>query len=360
MKKRVRIKDIAEKAGVSTGTVDRVIHQRGNVSKEAEERVRRVMEELDYQPNLIASTLAYNRTYRIATLLPDYRADPYWEQPRLGIERAFESVQHYNMLWEPHYFHLDETGHFIEQARRILRQPPDGLLFAPVFLQEALWLVEECRAAGITTVKINTDIEEDHSLCYVGQDSYQSGVLAGKLLNFFLTASEEVLLLNLDQRSTIAQHLIDKEQGLRDYFAGLPGAAPRVVKWEFAEFDQPSRLRRFLLDIFEDHPRLKGIFVTNSRAYKILDCLGADWHADLRVVGFDLLPPNLRYLEENRIAFLINQNPVQQGYRGIINLYTHLLRKGEVPSVQYLPLDIVVTENVQYYLQRQEELEIVV
>jgi len=360
MKRRIRIKDIAEKAGVSTGTVDRVIHRRGNVSKKVEERVRRVMEELDYKPNLIASTLAYNRTYRIATLLPDYRSDPYWEQPRMGVEWAFESVQHYNMQWEPHYFHLNETSDFVQKAQAILREPPDGLLFAPVFLQEALWLVGQCREAGITTVKINTDIEEDHSICYVGQDSYQSGVLAGKLLNFFLREPELVMVLNLDKETTVAQHLIDKERGLRDYFAGISGDRSRIIKCEVPEFDQPERLRQFMLEAFQLHPLVKGIFVTNSRAYKMLDCMGADWPVDVRVVGFDLLPQNLHYLEENRIAFLINQNPVHQGYHGIINLYTHLLRHGGVDPVQYLPLDIVVTENVQYYLKRQQELKIVV
>ncbi len=360
MKKRVRIKDIAEKAGVSTGTVDRVIHRRGNVSKKVEERVRRVMEELDYKPNLIASTLAYNRTYRIATLLPDYRSDPYWDQPRMGVEWAFESVQHYNMEWEPHYFQVNDTKNFVEEAGEILRDAPDGLLFAPVFLQEALWLVDQCREAGISTVKINTDIEENYSICYVGQDSYQSGVLAGKLLSFFLSESETVMVLNLDKETTIAQHLIDKERGIRDYFAGISGSRPEVIKCEFADFDAPERMREFLLDSFRRHPRLRGIFVTNSRAYKMLDCMGDDWPADIRVVGFDLLPQNLYYLKENRIAFLINQNPVHQGYHGIINLYTHLLRQGGVDPVQYLPLDIVVTENVQYYLKRQEELKIVV
>ncbi|MBK8562117.1 MAG: hypothetical protein IPN76_01915 [Saprospiraceae bacterium] len=56
------------------------------------------------------------------------------------------------------------------------------------------------------------------------------------------------------------------------------------------------------------------------------------------------------------IDFLINQNPVEQGYLGITCLFNHLLLKTTVEKVQYLPLDIVVTENVDYYLRRQKEL----
>lgn len=360
MKKRIRIKDIAEKAGVSTGTVDRVIHRRGNVSKQVEEKVRRVMRELNYKPNIIASTLAYNRTYRVSTLLPDYRSDPYWERPRLGLERAFDTLQHYNMIWEAHYFHLNEPADFLAKAEKILSNSPDAVLLAPVFLREGLRLIGQCRKAGIPTVKINTDIEEKHSLCYVGQDSYQSGVLAGKLLNFFLEKPELAMILNLDKETTSAQHLIDKEQGIRDYFSRIYGEQEKVIKSEFADFDQPERMRDFIMEKLRAHPGLKGVFVTNSRSYKLLDCLPPEVAGKLRIVGFDLLGQNLRYLRENRIAFLINQNPLQQGYQGIMNLYTHLVRKEEVEPVQYLPLDIVVTENVDYYLKREEEFQVVV
>ena len=54
----IRIKDIAERAGVSVGTVDRVLHNRPNVSKVALEKVNKALEEMDYKPNVYASALA--------------------------------------------------------------------------------------------------------------------------------------------------------------------------------------------------------------------------------------------------------------------------------------------------------------
>ena len=360
MKKRIRIKDIAKRAGVSTGTVDRVIHKRGNVSKKAEERVLAVMKDLDYEPNLIASTLAYNRVYRVATLLPDFKDDPYWEQPKLGVEKAFNVVQYYNLNWEAYFFDIFDTKGFRKKAKALLASAPDALLLAPVFLEQSRELIESCRAAGIPVVKINTNIEEDHSLCYVGQDSYQSGVLAGKLLHFGLKGGESVMIINLDKETTRAQHLIDKEEGFRDFFSLNFGSDIRVVKREFAAFEDRVQLRAFMLDQFRQLPDLSGIFVTNSRAYKMLDSLGDAWPGHLKLVGFDLLEPNLQYLREDRLSFLINQNPVQQGYQGIMNLTNHLLMKKEVEPMQYLPLDIVVRENYAYYLKREAEFQLVV
>ena len=63
MAPKVRIKDIAEKSGVSVGTVDRILHNRPNVSKVAREKVEKVLKEINYQPNVYASALAYNKSH---------------------------------------------------------------------------------------------------------------------------------------------------------------------------------------------------------------------------------------------------------------------------------------------------------
>ena len=52
MSNRIRIKDIALRAGVSVGTVDRVLHNRSNVSKKAVVKVQEALKEMDYQPNM--------------------------------------------------------------------------------------------------------------------------------------------------------------------------------------------------------------------------------------------------------------------------------------------------------------------
>ena len=168
------------------------------------------------------------------------------------------------------------------------------------------------------------------------------------------------MIIHLDKETIRAQHLMDKEAGFRDFFARNFGPDLQVVKCEFPAFDDSDRLRAFMLDRFQENPKLSGIFVTNSRAYRMLDSLGDAWPGHLKIVGFDLLEPNLRYLREDRISFLINQNPVQQGYQGIMNLPNHLLLKKEVEPMQFRPLEIVVRENYIYYLKREAEFQLVV
>ncbi len=356
MSQRIRIKDIAERANVSTGTVDRVLHERGKVAPEVKQRVLEVMEELGFERNAIASVLAYNRTWRIATLMPDPKTDVYWAQPNTGIEQAIRSVRHYGIVHEPHYYNVLSPSDFVRKAEAMLQTAPDGLLFAPILLKESNELLRSSSAAKIPTVTINTYIKDGPYLAYIGQDSYQSGVLAGRLLHFGLQSGSTAALLNLDVGSHNAQHLIDKEQGFREYFARFPEQEINIVKEDFEDFMDKRKLRRFLSELLEANKKLHGIFVTNSRAYRVIDALPESITQHLKIVGFDLVPPNLEHLRRNNIDFLINQNPVEQGYLGIISLFNHLLKKKNVENLQYLPLDIVVTENVDYYLRRQKEM----
>ena len=86
--KKVTIKDVAQLAGVSKGTVDRVIHNRGEVSAESFRKVQEVVRKIDYKPNAYASLLASRRHYRITCLMPDFEGGDFWEIAHRGVLRA--------------------------------------------------------------------------------------------------------------------------------------------------------------------------------------------------------------------------------------------------------------------------------
>lgn len=356
MHQRIRIKDIAAQTGVSIGTVDRVLHNRGHVSPEVRMRVLQVMEEMGYEPNMVARSLANNKkTYRLAVILPDYQFDPYWEQPKDGVERAAEMVGHYGVRIDFHFFPLFEPKSYLQILKNAMETAPDGVLFAPLFQDESAWLIEETTRLGIPKVMINTQIENTDALSYIGQDSYQSGVLAGRLLNFGLNEGDHAMVLNLDKKVPGARHLQAKQQGFKDFFGGVAEKNISIHTAVFEDFNDPARMRAWALNCLEENPRLNGFFVTNSRAYKLVEAWGNQMAERIKVVGFDLIEPNLRFLETNRIRFLINQNAWRQGYLGIHSLVNHLVLRREIPTQQYLPLDIIVRENVSYYLKKSLE-----
>ena len=121
----------------STGTVDRVFHNRGSVSSKARKKVLDVLNEMEYKRNIIASTLAYNRAFKIAAILPSGEKDPFWSQPTEGIKLALESVQHYSMTLD--FYHFDSNiGAFNKTAQKALDHKPDAILLAPEFSKKGM------------------------------------------------------------------------------------------------------------------------------------------------------------------------------------------------------------------------------
>src|SRR5215218_4667531 len=110
--KNIRIKDIAQLAGVSVGTVDRVLHNRGRVSDDALKKVLSVLDQIDYKPNLIARTLGANKTYKIAALVPNPDQDPYWASSKSGINQAEAEWLRYGVTVQPFFFNLYDKNTF--------------------------------------------------------------------------------------------------------------------------------------------------------------------------------------------------------------------------------------------------------
>ena len=143
MKVNIRIKDIALKANVSTGTVDRVLHNRGNVNEKVKERVRKIISEMKYEPNFIARALGSNKTYRLAALIPDYSFDSYWLAPKLGIEKAEEDFGKFGIQVKQFIFNPLDVNSFISAANQVTHINPDGILLSPIFHREVLPFLEK-------------------------------------------------------------------------------------------------------------------------------------------------------------------------------------------------------------------------
>lgn len=361
MKKRIRIKDIAQRANVSRGTVDRVLHNRGNVSPQIRERILEVVDELKYERNIIASTLAYNKDFTIAVLLPDYKNDPFWEQPKQGIDTALRAVSHYGLSVKYYFFEQDDTQTFENQYTKVLEYKPDAILLAPDFYNESMAFLAECQQQGIPYIQINTYLDRNEScnLGYIGQDTYQSGLLAGRLLSYLVPTGSTIAVVHLEQGLTNAHHLIEKEKGFRDYFS-QEGNQNEIIQLSFSPFGEKEELFNQLNERLSQIPDLSGMMVSTSRVYLLAEYFELNQYQKVKLVGFDLIEKNIQLLRKGQIQFLINQNPFRQGYYGIMNIVEHLIKKAKFDSIRNLPLDIVIRENVDYYLQATEDLKVIV
>ena len=103
----ITIKEIAEIAKVSAGTVDRVVHNRPGVSKKTADRIRKILEEHNFKLNDVASKLANRKKYSIATLIPAFdEMNLFWKSPYKGILKAKEEVALFGVTTNNFNFNL--------------------------------------------------------------------------------------------------------------------------------------------------------------------------------------------------------------------------------------------------------------
>ncbi|MGV3599648.1 MAG: substrate-binding domain-containing protein [Dyadobacter fermentans] len=347
--KTIRIKDIALKAKVSPGTVDRVIHNRGKVAEKVRIRIQKIIDESNYEPNLMARALGSKKQYRFAALIPDHKVDSYWLAPKTGIEKAASELKQFGVSVRQFIFNPYDAKDFVKKAEELTASRPDGIFLSPIFYHEVLPFLAQWHDASVPFVLFNTEISDHGPLSYIGQDSYQSGKLAGKLMHYGQSDPCSILIAHIDEKIDNAAHLLKKEEGLRDYFS-QHGNAFGITTIELDSAD-PENFSHKLGDSLNEVSDLRHIFVTTSKAHLVAAELERKQLDNIRIIGYDLVPANLHYLEKGSIGFLINQNPERQGYLGIRQLADFLVFRKAVSKTKFLPLDIITLENLRYYLE---------
>lgn len=334
-------------AGVSAGTVDRVLHNRGRVSDDALAKVNKVLEEIDYKPNLIARTLGSNKTYRIAALIPDPAQDPYWAQSRAGIRQAEAEWSHYNVSIELFVFDLYNKNSLKEVAESVLNAKPDGILTAPIFYHQALPFFELYASNNIPYVLFNTSIPEVNPLSFIGQNLYQSGRLGAELMSLACKTSGKIAIFHINEDIHNSVHLSEKERGFREFLAN--NKSFEIVTHNLRNSSDPA-FEEQLAQVIND-PELKGVYISTSKGCLIISSyLEKINKTDLTLVGYDMLEDNLKFIRSGTIDFIINQNPKRQAFLGMNYLADFLVFQKKMPPMNLLPLEVITRENLQSYL----------
>lgn len=309
-----------------------------------------IIAELEYQPNLLASTLASKKTFTFIVFIPEpISAEAYWNKPLVGVRKAFEEVHQYGVNIEIHLFKQSDPQTFIAEAETILESKPDGVVLAPFFSRESKLFIAELQRLEIPYVFIDSNLKESGKLSYIGQDSFQSGMLAAKLLDYSLSENASILILHFAKEMDNLNHLVQREKGFYEYFkTNDPQGNRKLITLEIADPASNSFADK-MEQALDNHPAVKGIFVTNSQVYYLAKFLEQTGRSGIRVIGHDLISENTKYLKKGTVDFLICQRPEEQGYNAIFALFDHMVLKKSVKTENFTSIDIITKENLDYY-----------
>ena len=349
---KIRIKDIAERAGVSVGTVDRVLHERPNVSPKALEKVKKALEEMDYKPNRYASALAYNKSYTFYMVLPKHESEAYWQEIETGASEATERFRDFSVSKKIIYYNRFNTSTFAQVMGEVLKQQPDGVVVVPSQLDITRKYTDIMHAQGIPFILLDSYMPDLRPLAFYGQDSFSSGYFAARMLMLFTPNEKEIMLMKQMRNGNVAsKQQENRETGFRHYMHDhFPNVKIHEVNLSLDE--KRENYHAILEKFFEQHPLVHHCITFNSKAHLVDEYLLKSNRRNIQIMGYDMVPKNVECVRQGSISFLIAQHAYQQGYACIDALFNAIILKKEVEPVNYMPIELLTKENIEFYRRK--------
>ena len=351
-REKTRIKDIAERAGVSVGTVDRVLHNRPNVSKKALEKVQKALEEMDYKPNMYASALAYNKEYTFFCVIPKHESEAYWEEVEEGAQAACERRSDFGISVKMMYYNRFSVDTFTRIMNDVLKQEPDGVIIVPSRLDVTRRFTDQLHELGVPFILLDSYMPDLKPLSFFGQDSFSSGYFAARMLMMLAPKEKEIMLMKQMRNSNVAsKQQENRETGFRHY---MKDHYPDVIIHEVnLSLDEKREQYDIILEeFFTKHPHIHHCITFNSKAHLVGEFLLKSNRRNVQIMGYDMVEKNAECVRQGSISFLIAQHGYMQGYECIESLFNAIVLKKIVEPVNYMPIELLTKENIDFYRRK--------
>jgi len=322
------LEEVARMAGVSTGTVSRVINNAQHVSRKSREAVQRAIEELGYVPNTAARSLASSR--RGAILLAISSDDPalfanlFFAEVIAGVNAVVEETDLHLMLV------LAATERGRAKVTRIMQsRGADGVLLLALHEDDPLAKIVE--DAGLPVVRGGRSL--DHPSTYYVDADNRGGA----------RQAVEYLISTGRQRIATITGRTDMHAGINRYLgyrealalAGLPDH--RVAHGNFGEASGVAGMTELL----DEHPDLDAVFVASDAmavgALGVLRERGRAVPEDVAVVGFN----DVVTAQHTQPALTTIRQPIDALGREMTRMLVRLI-DGEQPTSLILPTELIV------------------
>lgn len=322
------VKDVARDAGVSLGTVSRVLAKNATVNEAIRLRVEEVIEKLGYSPSSLGRSLRLNKSDIIGLVIPDI-TNPFFADLAKHLEVLASAAGYSVLLANTH----DDPEAEKTQIQSLLGRVPAGIVIAPVSNS----LVGERLSKGLVCVTIDRPLA-GHSL--VSVDNIEGGRMAAE----HLLELGHIRIGYIGGPSTIDVSL-QRLRGFREEIAMAPERFGRDVEFTVVEgqFDYKSgeEMGRRLLSVPVEIRPTAIATANDQQAIGLLRCsrdMGIRVPEDLSIVGFDDIP--LASLVLPRLTTI--RQPIQEIAEIAIRA---VLGRGAIDKPILLPPRVVVRES---------------
>ncbi len=355
----VSIKDIAEKAGVSRGTVDRVLHGRGRVSKETEERIRSIAEELEYSPSEAGMALAaHKKNIRLGFIYAEGEMAPFYRPVEAAARAKARELAQFGVevIFYPLRLADNAEVDFQETVRRIRgdwdtvqgwAMPGLNADFTKSLFPENPDPQQNRRPI----VYYNLDAEERPGwdrIGFVGCDYEQAGKIACGLTARMTGKKGKILFVTADD-GTISSSAMR----IRGFETAMEARYPEMTICDriFTENLNYRASRAVSVRKIRENQDITAVYIANPGNYAICERLqeaaAVTPGRKLVIITNDLIDSRQeKMLKDGTITATICQEPERQGARPLQILFDKIVY-GKDPATDWekTDLEIIIGES---------------
>lgn len=345
------LKEIAEKAGVSIGTVDRALHNRGRVNAETAKKVKKIAEELDYTPNQLGVALyKKKRKLNIGFMVPDEKniISGFYEEIKAGALEEMKELREYAITVEFFQINFDFTKGIDIYPELTEKEWDrlDGLVTLGGNTDELNHILELADKKEIPVVLYNMSSHSDKVLTTVQCDYVQAGRIAAGLARIMIMGPGKIGILSSDS-ITVPSYVKRLEGFQKELQQENSELAISFVK-SFPGDMEESKAVAFLNDILRDYVDVDILYVINPGDCRIFGAVHkVEKLKNVRIITNDLSGEQKKLLQEKIIAATITQDPFSQGELPLKILKDFLIF-GKKPNTKtvFTKLEIHLSQNI--------------
>lgn len=339
---RPTVNDIAEAAGVSLATVDRVLNGRPGVRDKTVSRVNAAIEKLGYVRDVTAANLARQRRYRLVFVLPDAPAQ-FVDTLREAIAEAVASSVADRTDVRIVTFPNGNPHALVKSLRMLSAGDTDGVA---IFAQETPHVrdaIARLKADGVPIVALVSDLpntERDH---FVGIDNVAAGRTAGFLMGKFIgnTGGSVMVLVSSMQARDNVERRLGFDQVMADSFPAIE------VLPSIENHDDEETTTRLVSEVLRKRPDITGIYSVGHGSQALVEVLRHHQRRrEITLIAHELTKVTREALRDNLMDAVISQNV---GH--IVRSALRVLRaksdgRDILSSQERIRIEIVVRENL--------------
>lgn len=316
----VTMQQIADLAGVSRGTVDRALNNRGRIRPEVAQKIKMIAKELGYQPNIAAKALSTaNHTLRIGVIL-QYADTPTIQTVFEGAQDAKEEVERFGGRVMIEQIKGGDVKQVLSIMSSYKKLGVKGIVLMPTNDELLKKTINRYVQEEMEIITINSDLEDTKRRCFVGQDNYAGGKVAGGLMGEILPEGGKVMIISGSADNTATVKRTNGFVGeLKQHYPQIEVMEPRFA------YDDDWVAGKLLEEQLEITPDLKGIYMPaqgESGVCKVLEKYEMD--KKIKVIAHDYEGENRENLKKGIINFVLRQDAYAQGYESVMEIFHSL------------------------------------